>query len=53
VVFEDRAARPVHAAAVRRHLTGRLDPAQRRQLGRALDALTARDVPDLAFQAVP
>jgi DNA-binding MarR family transcriptional regulator len=36
------AARPVHAAAVRRHLTGRLDPAQRQQLGAALDALTVQ-----------
>jgi DNA-binding MarR family transcriptional regulator len=33
------AARPVHAAAVRRHLTDRLDSAQRRQLRNALDAL--------------
>jgi DNA-binding MarR family transcriptional regulator len=33
------AARPVHAAAVRRHLIDRLDSAQRRQLRHALDAL--------------
>jgi DNA-binding MarR family transcriptional regulator len=46
-----QAARPVHAAAVRRHLTGRLDPAQRRQLRRALDALTARPADSTGHQA--
>jgi DNA-binding MarR family transcriptional regulator len=33
-------ARPVHGAAVRRHLIDRLDPAQRRQLRHILDTLT-------------
>jgi len=36
------AARPVHAAAVRRHLIDRLNPTERRQLQHALDALTAQ-----------
>jgi DNA-binding MarR family transcriptional regulator len=34
-----QAARPVHAAAVRRHLTGLLGPAQRQQLRQILGAL--------------
>lgn len=37
-----QAARPAHAAAVRRHLTGRLGPAQRQQLQHILDTLTAQ-----------
>lgn len=37
-----KAARPVHAAAVRHHLIDRLSPSQRRQLRHALDALTAQ-----------
>jgi DNA-binding MarR family transcriptional regulator len=37
-----KAARPVHAAAVRRHLIDRLDPSRRRQLRHTLDALTAQ-----------
>lgn len=35
-----QAARPVHAAAVRRHLTGHLDAEQRQQLQHILDTLT-------------
>jgi DNA-binding MarR family transcriptional regulator len=46
-----QAARPVHAAAVRRRLTGRLDPAQRRQLRRALDILTAQPADSTGHQA--
>ena len=43
-----KAARPVHAAAVRRHLTGHLDPQQRLQLQQVLDALTADRAADQA-----
>ena len=35
-----RHARPVHAAAVRRHLIDQLDPTQREYLRQALDTLT-------------
>jgi DNA-binding MarR family transcriptional regulator len=47
----DRAdtARPVHAAAVRRHLIDRLDLSQQRQLRHALDALTAQPADDLGL----
>lgn len=49
----DRAesARPVHAAAVRRHLIGRLRPSQLRQLHDALDTLTAQPADGPGHQA--
>lgn len=46
-----QAARPVHAAAVRRHLTGQLDPEQRQQLQRILDTLTAHPADRAGSQA--
>jgi DNA-binding MarR family transcriptional regulator len=45
------AARPVHAAAVRRHLIDRLGPMQRQQLRHALDTLTAQPADGPRHQA--
>lgn len=45
------AARPVHAAAVRRHLIDQLGPSQRRQLRHTLDALSAQPADRPGHQA--